>query len=126
MENFNVRGNLAVVKFKENEGKYIYSIDKKKYIFTTPVPLIERIGYKSDDYTGLLTADSTEKYFSIFNITSDKIIALYKKYYDVITYNPDSNMPVVLNDGTVLTRTQFWKAEGVYDILKQNWSRYTN
>lgn len=127
MENFAVQENLAVVKFKENEGKYIYSVDKEKYIFTTPVPRINRIGYSLKDYTGLLTIDSNEKYFSISDGNNyDKLSTIYKKYGDAMTYNPDSNMPVVLNDGTVLTRTQFWKAEGVYDILKQNWSRYKN
>lgn len=126
MENFGVRGSLAVVKFKENEGKYIYSVDKKKYTFTTPVPSVSVIGYKFDDYIGLLTIDSNEKSFSFYDINSDELSVIYHKYDHAMLYNPDSNMPVVLNDGTVLTRTQFWKSEGVYDILKQNWSQLTN
>lgn len=126
MENFGVRGSLAVVKFKENEGKYIYSVDKKKYVFTTPVPGLAIIGYKFDDYIGLLTTDSNEKSFSFYDINSDELTVIYHKYDRAMLYNPDSDMPVVLNDGTVLTRTQFWKSEGVYDILKQNWNQITN
>lgn len=126
MENFGVRGSLAVVKFKENEGKYIYSVDKKKYVFTTPVPGLSIIGYKFDDYIGLLTTDSNEKSFSFYDINSDELSVIYHKYDRAMLYNPVSNMPVVLNDGTVLTRTQFWKSEGVYDLLKQNWNQITN